>query len=111
MTQFAPPYEDILRRQLHSAASAYIAMTGTTETAFSKTTVGDGSFLARWRRGEGSFRVATYDEIMAHISHLWPPGVDWPADIPRPAPKQLIFKPKPRRAKSEENASGEEAVS
>lgn len=99
MSKFSPPYEALLRNNLHAVASAYIALTKSTETAFSRSVAADGSFLSRWRRGDTSFRVDTFDGIMGHLSYLWPSAVPWPSDIPRPEPKMLVLTPNKRRTK------------
>lgn len=36
-----------------------------------------------------NFRVDTYDEAAARVSAIWPEGIAWPSDIPRPEPSEI----------------------
>lgn len=107
MSKFAEPYADILRRNLMTVVAEYMTATGRSETKLSQELAADGSFLARWRRGEGGFRVQTYDDVIARLSLIWPEGVAWPEGIPRLAPKQIS----PTKRKKEGPADGQKVES
>ncbi len=44
-----------------------------------------GGFLKRLEEG-GDCRTRTYNHCLKWFSDHWPEGLDWPSDIPRPAP-------------------------
>lgn len=106
-TTYAPPVEPTLRDNLDAVVKAYTAAMPTKESALARSITGDGEIFSRIRNKEGSFRVATYDDLMGHLSFLWPSGLDWPEGVPRPEPKQFV-KPERKTRKTTEAANGEE---
>ena len=102
--------DPILRTNMLIAAETYSRATGTNLTKIAKSVMADGSFFVRLREAETSFRVRTYDQLMGHLSYIWPTDLPWPIGIPRPEPQVAVPTQKPRRIKAEEAASdGEEA--
>ncbi len=104
MSDFSEPFDAILRRNIVAVTEAFIAHTGKPVTSFYREHFADSALYARLRSGEASFRVATYDDLMAHFSFSWPTDLAWPAGVPRPAPKKAEPSRRPRKAK--ETADG-----
>lgn len=69
---------------LHTVAAAYAQAKGLKESTVGKDVAGDGRFFANLRSGI-TFTARKYDRVMRRFSENWPDGLDWPADIPRPA--------------------------
>lgn len=79
--------EQTLRDHLFALRDAYCGATKASPTTVAQAACGDWRF---WERvGEApaaSFRIRTYDRARQWFSDRWPAGIDWPADVPRPAP-------------------------
>jgi hypothetical protein len=75
--------ETKLREQLRACAKAYGDNAKLGVSTVAKRFIGDSRFFDK----EGSFRVATFDLMVARFALDWPKGVSWPADIERPSPQ------------------------
>jgi hypothetical protein len=92
--------EDIMRENTARLCDAYVAYTGMTQTMAARTLFGDATYLfnvlGKRKRATDpavSFRVRSYDVIVARFSECWPVGVEWPAGISRVRPEQVPAMP------------------
>ncbi|MEM6726916.1 MAG: hypothetical protein AAF618_00325 [Pseudomonadota bacterium] len=46
---------------------------------------GDGQWIQKLKNG-GGCSVTTEKEVVQRFSDMWPADLEWPSDIPRPAP-------------------------
>lgn len=81
-----------LRAAIETVVSAYGKHTGKSEYRIGAEVFGDRTFfygiLGR-RPGSGSFRVRTYDVVMARFSQVWPADLPWPEGIIRIDPASV----------------------
>ena len=54
---------------------------------------GNPYFFRRLRSG-GGCTITTYNRVLQWFSDHWPPGLEWPEDIPRPEPSVSADGPK-----------------
>lgn len=92
--------EEVMRENAARICAAYVDYTGMTPTMLARTLFGDGTYLfsvlgRRKKQADPtvSFRVRTYDVIVARFSECWPDGLEWPAGIPRISPSQVPAMP------------------
>lgn len=76
-----------LRDHLFACARAYAAATNRELTTVGKLATGDGRFFDRLTEG-ASFTARKYDLTLQWFSDNWPAGLDWPAEVVRPAATQ-----------------------
>lgn len=48
---------------------------------------GRGSFFVDLQSGRRQCQTGTYERIVQWFSDHWPADLEWPSDIPRPAPR------------------------
>lgn len=92
--------EDIMRENTARLCDAYVAYTGMTQTMAARTLFGDATYLfnvlGKRKRATDpavSFRVRSYDVIVARFSECWPEDLEWPAGIARVVPEQVPAMP------------------
>ncbi len=73
------------RSHLLALGSAYSDARGISLARTSTLVMNHGAFLKEVGEGR-SCQIDTYTRCMAWFSDHWPEGLDWPADVPRPAP-------------------------
>ena len=74
------------QKHLLTLASSLAAHQGVTHWAISMRIFGKGDFFRRLERG-GNPRSDTYERTLKDFAELWPADLEWPSDIPRPAPR------------------------
>jgi hypothetical protein len=84
---YAPTLAETTRFHIETVTEALMQHTGVSQTFVSKVCRPDPAFLKRlW---ETTMNVATYDDVMARLSAIWPDDAEWPESVPRPAPGSL----------------------
>lgn len=83
---FSQPYQVLMVGRMDRLIGALIAR-GLTKTFISKVVGGNPTWVRDYQIKK--FRVDTYDDAAARISAIWPEGVAWPSDIPRPEPSEI----------------------
>lgn len=80
-----PTMEETLRAHIDKLIGLYCANLGLGPSTVARLMFGSGEYFfgVQGRRKQTSFRVATYDQIVARFSEHWPSGLPWPAEIPR----------------------------
>ena len=86
MTEFDPSYREILVERM-DRLMAVLQRQGLSQTFLNDVTRGDRAWTRDYRNRDP--RVGTYDLVFARLSGIWPVGVAWPEDIPRPAPADI----------------------
>lgn len=76
-----------LREQLIQVATIYAQAAGLASGSASRRVFKDGKTLPRLMAG-GDVTTGTFESAMAWFAANWPADLDWPSDIPRPAPQQ-----------------------
>ena len=66
-------------------AAAYRTAHPISESRLGQLAAGNPIFYARLRDG-GSCTIKLYRRVLQWFSDNWPEGVEWPPDVPRPAP-------------------------
>lgn len=74
-----------LRDALVRVADQYAAAKGLSRSRVSTIVFSGGSVIERLANG-GDITTGNFERGMMYFSDNWPPGVDWPAGIARPAP-------------------------
>ena len=86
MEHNAPPYRGTYReqfaRQTKDLVEAFVAHTGVPQSAILLPTGGNTQYLRQIERH--SVGVGKHDRFLENMSALWPAGLAWPSDIPRP---------------------------
>ena len=77
-----------LRSHLLLLADIKLESSGMSRAAISRAALNDNTFLTRVDRGE-NFTIGNFDKVVRWLSENWPDGIDWPADIERPAPESV----------------------
>ena len=80
-------YENLLKADLRKLLSAFLDGTGFAVATASRLVAKDPKFFGALD-GAG-IRARTADQVAARFSALWPEGVAWPADVPRPDPADV----------------------
>ena len=65
-------------------ADTFVRATNSSRSSLGRRVARTPSLIQRIESGSASLR--TIDRLLMHISCHWPPHMDWPAEIPRPAP-------------------------
>lgn len=85
------PYRDQFMRQTEILVHTIQREFGLPVSAIIIPTTGNGVFLSQSStKGKYGVSVGKHDEILENFSALWPEGLEWPSDIPRP-PKALAL--------------------
>jgi hypothetical protein len=71
-----------LKAELLSLADAFCATKGMSKARLATLVANDGKFFRRIEGG-GGFTVRTHERCMAWFVANWPPGTDWPSDVPK----------------------------
>lgn len=71
----------------------YAAARGLSPATVSTYAVNAGDFYARLKRGH-DLTTRRAARVTQYLSNHWPPDLDWPSDIPRPAPEPHSTNPK-----------------
>ena len=66
-------------------ATAYRTMNPVSESRLGQLAAGNPIFYARLRDG-GSCTIRLYGRVLQWFSDHWPAHLEWPSDVPRPAP-------------------------
>ena len=66
-------------------ADAYRATNPLSESRLGQLAAGNPIFYARLRAGS-SCTIKLYTRVLEWFSNHWPPGLEWPPDVPRPEP-------------------------
>ena len=74
--------ESELKANLMLCAASYAAARKVSLSTLGRLAAGDWRFF---REDGSTFTARKYDEVMIWFSEQWPDGLDWPADVPRPA--------------------------
>lgn len=81
-------FEPIFASNLLKLAARYAAAKGLRTSTVGYYFASDDKVFARIEAG-GSFSVRAYDDMIARFSVTWPPGLEWPNEIPRPNPAEI----------------------
>jgi hypothetical protein len=79
-----------LTKNLLTLAFAHVGATGGALSSLSKKAHSDSVFFDRLSRGEISFSVRKYDQIVVWFYRHWPDGVPWPAGIDIPTEREAV---------------------
>ncbi len=71
---------------MYTLARAFARATNRAESTVSRLSTGSGDTFSRLRRGH-SITTCRADRAVQWFSDHWPAGLDWPEDVPRPAPR------------------------
>lgn len=66
--------------------------TGQSVSTVSRRATGSGDTIARLRRGR-SITTRRAERAFQYLSEHWPEPIEWPAHIPRPAPRRAPDEP------------------
>lgn len=72
---------------LVALAECYGTHLGHRGTGISAAVFGPGDYLAKIKSGEVSPSARTIDRHMRKLADQWPVDLEWPEDIPHPAPR------------------------
>lgn len=100
--------EETLRGHVSELITAYCEFTQRGSTQVARMMFGDaGYFLGVLgkRNATASFRVRTYDMIVARFGEHWPPALPWPEHIRRIAASDVPDMPDLRQRKRRSNSS------
>ena len=88
--------EEVMRENAQTLLAEYAAYTGLAPTHVARMLFRDGAYmlsvlgrLKAQRSPTVSFRVRTYDIIVARFSEVWPEALEWPAGVPRIGPEHV----------------------
>ena len=73
--------------QILRLARVFSAAKGHALSTISLRIANHGSLFGRLESGDADLTIRRRDRIFQNFSDRWPEGLEWPADIPRPAPK------------------------
>lgn len=89
-----------LTANLLSVANLYLSQRPQAWSTLGKVALRDPKFFTRLQSPEaGKMTTQAYDRAMQFFSDCWPPGLVWPAAVPRPAvvdARQQTIKPRKR---------------
>jgi hypothetical protein len=77
-----------LTKNLLALATIHIQHTGGALSTLSKHAHSDSVFFDRLSRGECSFSVRKYDQIVCWFATHWPEGARWPAGVGIPTRRE-----------------------
>lgn len=77
--------EDELRQNLLRCAEAYARAKGIGLPTLARQSAGDWRFFDRLSDDAKTFTARKYDEVISWFSANWPEGLEWPAEVTRPA--------------------------
>lgn len=72
-------------QQLVALAETLASHEGVTHWAIARRFRPNGDFFLKLAQG-ADVRTATYAQVLGLFAEAWPDDLDWPEDIPRPAP-------------------------
>lgn len=75
-----------MRRQIVVVTDSYCSETGMSRARLSTLLFNAGARLDAIASGR-DLNTGTFERAMQWLSDNWPPGLAWPADVERPAPK------------------------
>ena len=76
---------DRAARHLVALCEIFAERTGGSVSTVSRRATGSGDTIARLRRG-CAITTRRAERAFQYLSDHWPEFVEWPADVPRPAP-------------------------
>ena len=75
-----------LKNHILTLAARLAEHQGVTHWAISMRLAGKGDFLHRLAKPRGDCTTSTYERAMQFFARTWPADLQWPTDVPRPAP-------------------------
>lgn len=100
MSEARVTMEERLRHNVRTLIDAYREFFAIPETSVARLLFGESTYffgVFQQRKAGTSFRVRTYDIIVARFSERWPAALDWPAGIDRIEPSDVTDMPAPPR--------------